>query len=47
MKYETRANRGGSWYDATRDCRASDRNRNEPGDRDFDIGFRVLRRKKP
>ena len=42
MKYETRAFRGGSWYDATGDCRASDRHRYEPGARNFIIGFRVL-----
>ena len=45
---EERALRGGSWCDASSYCRASDRDWGTPGYRSFDLGFRVLhRRRKP
>jgi formylglycine-generating enzyme required for sulfatase activity len=37
---QLRVLRGGSWAGGPRDIRASLRNRRNPGDRDFDIGFR-------
>lgn len=36
-----RVNRGGCWSDAARNCRSGNRNRNSPGNRDFNLGFRV------
>ncbi|MEM9446978.1 MAG: formylglycine-generating enzyme family protein [Cyanobacteria bacterium P01_E01_bin.6] len=38
----SRVLRGGSWYDNPRDCRSACRNGLNPGDRSFDIGFRVV-----
>jgi len=35
--------RGGSWSDVPPDCRAANRNRAIPLDRNYNIGFRVLR----
>jgi len=34
--------RGGSWYLNYRDCRSSDRNRFNPGFRNYNVGFRLL-----
>jgi formylglycine-generating enzyme required for sulfatase activity len=39
----TRVLRGGSWSVNTRNLRAADRTHGRPGDRDFNIGFRVCR----
>lgn len=36
-----RVNRGGSWNNNARNCRAANRNRNEPGNRNNNLGFRV------
>ena len=48
IKIEDRANRGGSWYFTTWFCRASYRYWLVPGDRDDNLGFRVVhRRRKP
>ncbi|WP_366143642.1 SUMF1/EgtB/PvdO family nonheme iron enzyme [Zoogloea sp.] len=33
--------RGGSWNNNGRNCRAANRNRNEPGNRNNNIGFRL------
>ena len=33
--------RGGSWNNNARNCRAANRNRNEPGNRNNNIGFRL------
>jgi hypothetical protein len=35
-----RVNRGGSWNNTSRNCRSANRNRNEPGNRNTNIGFR-------
>ncbi len=35
--------RGGSWNNNARDLRVSNRNRNEPGNRNNNIGFRCVR----
>ena len=35
--------RGGSWYDGTVNCRCGARNRDDPGDRDYLVGFRCAR----
>ncbi len=37
-----RVNRGGSWNNTARNCRASNRNRNDPGNRNDNLGFRPL-----
>ncbi len=34
--------RGGSWNNNGRNCRAAYRNGNDPGNRNHNIGFRVL-----
>jgi formylglycine-generating enzyme required for sulfatase activity len=34
-------NRGGSWNNDARNCRAANRNRNDPDNRDNNLGFRV------
>ncbi|NOT58972.1 MAG: SUMF1/EgtB/PvdO family nonheme iron enzyme [Acidobacteria bacterium] len=34
--------RGGSWNNNGRNCRAANRNRNEPGERNNNNGFRVV-----
>ena len=39
----SRVVRGGSWHDDARGCRAADRGRFDPGDRDLNLGFRLLR----
>jgi hypothetical protein len=36
-----RVNRGGSWNNNASNCRAANRNRNEPGNRNNNLGFRV------
>jgi len=33
--------RGGSWNNNGRNCRSANRNRNEPGNRNHNIGFRL------
>ena len=38
-----RVTRGGSWYHWARDVRSASRNRLSPGNRDFDLGFRLVR----
>ncbi|NQW63404.1 MAG: formylglycine-generating enzyme family protein, partial [Deltaproteobacteria bacterium] len=38
-----RVNRGGSWYDIARSARAAFRNGNAPGNRDSNLGFRLVR----
>jgi len=42
---EVRAFRGGSWLYDSENCRASNRDRSEPGYRYVFIGFRVVHRK--
>jgi len=42
IKNEERAFRGGSWDNAAWNCRASNRSGSEPGDRNINIGFRVV-----
>ena len=37
-----RVNRGGSWINNARNCRASNRNNNPPGNRNNNLGFRLL-----
>ena len=37
-----RVNRGGSWNNNARNCRASNRNNNSPGNRNNNLGFRLL-----
>ena len=34
-------NRGGSWNNPARNCRSANRNRNKPGNRNNNLGFRV------
>jgi formylglycine-generating enzyme required for sulfatase activity len=34
--------RGGSWNNNPRNCRAANRNNNAPGNRNNNVGFRVL-----
>lgn len=34
-------NRGGSWNKPARNCRSANRNNNEPGNRNNNLGFRV------
>ena len=34
--------RGGGWYDAAVNCRSAYRIRNQPDDRDFNVGFRLV-----
>ncbi len=35
-------NRGGSWNNNPRNCRSANRNRNAPGNRNSNLGFRLL-----
>ncbi|MDP7132634.1 MAG: SUMF1/EgtB/PvdO family nonheme iron enzyme, partial [Planctomycetota bacterium] len=39
---ENRVNRGGSWNNSARNCRSANRNRNNPGNRNNNLGFRVV-----
>jgi hypothetical protein len=41
-RWKRRVLRGGSWNNNGRNCRAANRNSNEPGNRNNNIGFRVL-----
>ena len=36
-----RVKRGGSWNNNARNCRAANRNRNNPGNRNNNLGFRL------
>jgi hypothetical protein len=36
-----RVNRGGTWNNPARNCRSANRNNNEPGNRNNNLGFRV------
>ena len=38
-----RVNRGGSWNNNPRNVRSANRNRNSPGNRNNNLGFRLLR----
>ena len=42
IENEPRAFRGGSWLYASTYCRASNRNRYDPSNRDYILGFRVV-----
>ncbi|MCP4625677.1 MAG: hypothetical protein GY850_19485 [bacterium] len=35
-------NRGGSWNNNASNCRSANRNRNSPGNRDNNLGFRLV-----
>jgi len=37
-----RVNRGGSWNNNARNCRAANRNRNDPGNRNNNVGLRPV-----
>jgi formylglycine-generating enzyme required for sulfatase activity len=37
-----RVNRGGSWNNDARNLRSANRNNNSPGNRNNDLGFRLL-----
>jgi formylglycine-generating enzyme required for sulfatase activity len=37
-----RVKRGGSWNNNAENCRSANRNRNEPGKRNNNLGFRLL-----
>ena len=37
-----RVNRGGSWNNNARNCRSANRNRNNPGNRNNNLGFRLV-----
>ncbi|MBM4093652.1 MAG: hypothetical protein FJ276_30240 [Planctomycetes bacterium] len=37
-----RVNRGGSWNNNARNCRSANRNRNDPDNRNNNLGFRVV-----
>ncbi len=41
LKGSKRVMRGSSWNNNARNCRAANRNRNEPGNRNNNVGFRV------
>jgi formylglycine-generating enzyme required for sulfatase activity len=41
-RWEHRVLRGGSWNNNARNCHTAYRNRNEPGNRNNNIGFRVV-----
>ena len=36
-----RVNRGGSWNNNARNCRSANRNRNDPDNRNNNLGFRL------
>lgn len=38
---DNRVNRGGSWNNNARNCRSANRNRNNPENRNNNLGFRV------
>ncbi|MCI5126486.1 MAG: hypothetical protein D3925_18915 [Candidatus Electrothrix sp. AR5] len=40
---ENRVIRGGSWNNKARNCRSAYRNRNEPDNRNDNLGFRCVR----
>ncbi|MBU2552406.1 MAG: SUMF1/EgtB/PvdO family nonheme iron enzyme [Proteobacteria bacterium] len=40
-KGSNRVNRGGSWNNNARNCRCANRNRNDPGDRNNNLGLRL------
>lgn len=42
-KQARRVLRGGSWINNARNCRSANRNANDPGNRDDNIGFRLAR----
>ena len=46
IENEDRAFRGGSWDLITAVCRESDRDEYEPGEPYYDLGFRVLHRRR-
>jgi formylglycine-generating enzyme required for sulfatase activity len=37
-----RVNRGGSWNNDARNCRVANRDNDHPGNRDHNLGFRLL-----
>lgn len=39
---ENRVNRGGSWNNDADNARAANRNNNDPGNRNDNLGFRLL-----
>ena len=42
VKGENRVIRGGAWNNDAENCRSAYRNRNDPGNRDHNVGFRLL-----
>ncbi|MBF0452797.1 MAG: SUMF1/EgtB/PvdO family nonheme iron enzyme [Candidatus Magnetomorum sp.] len=42
LKTGSRVVRGGSWNNNARNCRSANRNRNEPGNRNNNLGFRLV-----
>ncbi|MFM7400664.1 MAG: SUMF1/EgtB/PvdO family nonheme iron enzyme [Bacteroidota bacterium] len=40
-KGDNRVNRGGSWNNEPQNCRAANRNNNEPSNRNNNLGFRL------
>jgi hypothetical protein len=41
IKGSNRVNRGGSWNNTARNCRSANRNRNDPSNRNNNLGFRL------
>ena len=41
-KSSNRVNRGGSWNNHASNCRSANRNRNDPSNRNNNLGFRLL-----